>query len=138
MFVLLKPATVAAPPSAIIALAAVSLAAAAACTTTAVHPAVAPHIEFYQPGGIVVPGAGDGVLTSTDGCIRFVQKTGAFAAQFRPGTIYSAADRAMVLPDGQKLRFGEPMRLVFEAPPNARSAIPECRGLRAMKVLRRK
>jgi hypothetical protein len=116
-----------------------ALAALSACATATAPRPAAPQIEYYRPGEIVVPTAAAGTLTATDGCIRFVSPAGhSHAALFPPDTTYAPADRAILLPNGQRLPLGKPLKLVAEAWPNSVSSLPQCRGLRTLQVLHAK
>jgi hypothetical protein len=102
------------------------------------RPAVAPIIEGYQMPEIIVPGGAEGVLTSTDGCVRFVFDSGHMrAAQFPTGTTYSEVEGAIVMLNGQKFPFGKRIAVDSAGSPNAKSAVPQCRGLQAIRIMHR-
>lgn len=98
-----------------------------------------PIIETYHIPEIIVPGGAEGVLTSTDGCVRFVLDAGHLrAAQFPEGTTYLEAEGAIVMANGQQFPFGKRVAVVSAGSPNAKSSVPQCRGLDAIRILQKK
>ena len=119
-------------------LAALPTLALAACVTAPTAPEVPPRLEIHAANPIVVPGEAIGTLSSTDGCVRLTLANGhVLALQFPQGTTYSAQARAILLPNGQALPFGQWLDLVVNGGANLTSALPECQGIAATQVVSR-
>lgn len=77
------------------------------------------RLRFYAPPPVIIPGRASGRFAVVNGCIVFNHQAGPVrtdAALFPIGTTVRQGDSVLIMPNGDRLRIGEPVTIVANKP----------------------